>query len=176
MKSLVIDQSASILGFAVVKEDPNTPIKYGVFGRLLHHGRIKTNPKQYLLDRLMIIRADIEALIKRHNPDEIVMENTQFIQRSSDGAGATGAVVRVIKDLCKAYGINYYFQHPNTIKKGVTGNGKADKEQMIKAAMDLWHLGRYKIQDDNHADALCAAFVWLVNGDDIREKKRASKK
>lgn len=174
MRTLVLDQSSSCTGFALVEDDPTVPVKYGAYGRILHHGRITTPSKYGLLDRLNILRADLENLLDGHYPvDEIVMENTQFSQRSSDGAGATGAVIRVIKDLAKKRGLAVYFQHPTTVKKCASGKGNADKDEMISAARDLWELPNYKIKDHNHADALCGAFVWLVMGDEIRAKSEA---
>lgn len=56
----------------------------------------------------------------------------------------------VLMQWCEHHGIEYSKYGVATIKKHATGNGKATKEQMIKAANSLG----FKVIDDNEADAI----------------------
>lgn len=49
------------------------------------------------------------------------------------------------------YGLTFEYASPATVKKAVTGNGHAEKEDMVRAAEN--YLGR-KVIDDNEADAV----------------------
>lgn len=169
LRSLVIDQSTTTCGFAVVEEDPNTPISFGVFGRLLDHGIITTPSGAAMIDRLNVIRADLESLISAYRPNELVCENTMFFrQRSGQANAAMAAVYALMQDLAKAHSMAFYSQNPATIKLRATGHGNATKQEMIDAVCHLWGLTPSRIRDDNHADALAGAYVWLYRADEVR--------
>ena len=173
LRSLVLDQSTTTCGFAVVEEDPNTPISFGVFGRLLDHGIITTPSGAAMIDRPNVIRADLStgpgAIIATYRPDELVCENTMFFkQRSGAANAAMAAVYALMQDLAKAHGMAFYSQNPATIKLRATGHGNATKQEMIDAVCHLWGLTPSRIRDDNHADALAGAYVWLYRADEVR--------
>lgn len=175
VRALVLDQSTTTVGAAVVEEDPSTTIYPGFTGRLIWHGRIVTNSKG-LVDRLAIIRADIQSIINSYKPDEMVIENTTFIQRSGATSNAMGAIYVTCQELAKKNGLAFYTQNPSTIKKFLTGHGDADKQMVIEAVCKFWGMYRHQIKDHNHADALGAAFVWLYRGDEVRAQKTTKKK
>lgn len=179
LRSLVIDQSTTTCGFAVVVEDASTPISFGVFGRLLTHGIITTPAKAPMIDRLNVIRADVQSLITSYRPDELVCENTMFFrQRSGQANAAMAAVYALVQDMAKAAGMAFYSQNPATIKLRATGHGNATKQEMIAAVCHLWGMQPSQIRDDNHADALAGAYVWLYRADEVRRshaQKQAQK-
>ena len=166
-KALVLDQSTRITGYAVVQEDPDFPVTHGVTGRLLSHGIIEIPNLSSTLDRISIILADIKLLIGCHKPDEIVLENTNCIGRNNKTQNALGAMVLAIRELAAEKGLPVYMQNPKTIKKVFTGNGDATKQDIKDTIPTMW--GPVKIYDDNHADALAAAFTWLYRGDEVRQ-------
>jgi Holliday junction resolvasome RuvABC endonuclease subunit len=174
MRSLVLDQSTTTVGAAVVEEDSTATIYPGFTGRLIWDGRLITPSKTPLVDRLSIIKADIQQLITAFKPDELVVENTTFIkQRSGNTSNALGAIYIACQELASANRIAFYSQNPSTIKKVLTGHGDADKEAVIKAVCQYFGIPRHKILDDNHGDALGAAFVWLYRGEEVRAAKVA---
>ena len=177
-RAMVLDQAAEKIGFAVIDDDPNTPVSFGVNGRLKNHGVVRA-PKQYTLtERLEILKADIRQLINYYQPDEIVCEQTYYIQqRSAATSHAMAAILQVCKDLAHEHGLDFFTQHPATIKKLFTGKGNAAKEEMKSRVGIVWGLPSFRILDDNHADALAAAYVWLYQAEKIRKKqgKRALK-
>jgi Holliday junction resolvasome RuvABC endonuclease subunit len=62
-----------------------------------------------------------------------------------------------VQAFCAEFDIKYLTVHSGTIKKSVTGNGSANKEQVI---CKLWQMG-FNPKDDNEADAiaLCLKLV-----------------
>ncbi len=176
MRALVLDQSTTTTGWAVVAEDAATEIYPGFPGVLIAHGRINTPAKSGLVDRLTILRADIQGLINAYKPDELVIENTMFVQRSGATSNAMGAIYVSCQEIAKANGLPMYSQNPSTIKKKLTGDGKADKDAVIKAVCQYYGLPRHKILDDNHADSLGAAFVWLFRCEEVRAAKAEKKR
>lgn len=171
VRALVLDQSTTTTGWAVVEEDSTATLYAGFTGRLLSHGRILTPAKAPIVDRLTIIRADIQALINVHQPQEMVIENTTFKQKSGATSNAMGAIFLACKELASANRIDFYTQNPKTIKKVLTGHGDADKKAVEAAVCQYFGLPRHKIKDDNHSDALGAAFVWLFRGEEVRAAK-----
>jgi len=170
-RSLVLDQSTTTVGYAIVAEDPETLVSFGVTGRLIQHGVIET-PRVGLLDRLNVIRADLRELISTYKPDEMVIENTMFIaQRSGQTAHAMAAIYALCQEIAKERNLDFYTQNPRTIKKLLTSDGSADKAEVTEVVKRVWGLSQYQIIDDNHADALAAAYVWLYRGEDVRAEK-----
>lgn len=170
MRALVLDQSTTTVGWAVVEEDPHREVSFGVFGRLLGHGRINTPPSHDLLSRLAVIKADLLELVNQFKPQEMVTENTTFItQRSGQTANAMAAIHMVCQEVAKTKQLATYSQNPSTIKKRLTGNGSATKEAIISQVKTVW--GLPVVLDDNHADALGAAYVWLGRAEEVRHAK-----
>lgn len=177
MRSLVLDQATEKLGYAIVEEDPSTPISFGVYGRLIQHGRIIAPAGARLIDRLNVIRADLRALIQKYKPNELVIENTMFFrQQSGQTNHAMAAIFQLCKDMAEVHGLAFYTQHPNTIKLKMTGDGRADKEKVKEAVSRCWGIPIYKLRDDNHSDALAGAYIWLVMGEELRAAALTKKK
>lgn len=177
-RSLIIDQASYVCGYAIVEDDPSCYVSYGITGRLIQHGVIRLRKSASLFHRLDILEADIKALHKRYKFDEIVMEDTlHFVERSVQAKVAMGAVYQKIIEIAQKLGLpKPYTQNPKSIKKDVTGNGDATKDDVKEAVARMWGMNRWQLIDDNHADALAGALRWLVLGDQIREKRKEKKR
>jgi Holliday junction resolvasome RuvABC endonuclease subunit len=174
-RSLVVDQSTTCTGFAIIEHDPEAEVSYGTMGRLIQHGRLKLKGKE-ALPRMIELRADLLALCKEFAIDEIVYEQTAAImQRSAATNEAMAGAVIAVKHTAKELSLPCYSQNPSTIKKRFTGSGKADKEAIMAAVVTNWGIPRGKILDDNHADSLAGAYVWLNMADEIRVKTKEKK-
>lgn len=172
MRSLVIDQATQNLGYAVVEDDPNFPVSFGVCGRLIQHGCIIAPVSPKLIDRLNVILADIRGIIRKYQVQEMVIEDTMFFrQRGGKTNHAMAAIFQMCRGVAAEHFIPIYYQNPNTIKLKMTGSGKATKEMVKEAVIRNWGIPGFRIQDDNHSDALAGAYVWLGRGDEKREKK-----
>jgi Holliday junction resolvasome RuvABC endonuclease subunit len=168
--TLVLDQASVNTGFAVVEADPSHPVAYGVTGRLLTSGVIRMKgPTTSLMDRLNVLRTDLVTLMTQFRPTELVIEHTTPIRRSGDTTNVMGAVSALCKDFAKTYGLAFYAVSPTSIKARIAANGSASKDEVRAAVQTVWNMKGSKIVDDNHADALAAAFVWLMSGDEYRK-------
>lgn len=177
MRSLVLDQATVKTGFAVIDDESPALIDFGVQGKLIEHGIITAPAKTGLTDRLAIIKADIRTIIKQFKIQELVVEDTRFIRQISANTNhAMACALSICQEIARESGLPIYYQHPKTIKAVFTGYGDADKKQMISAVACLWRISIYRIKDDNHADALAAAYVWLGRGAEVRAKQSLSKK
>jgi Holliday junction resolvasome RuvABC endonuclease subunit len=78
-----------------------------------------------------------------------------------EAAHVYGGLVAILLTWCEKNNIPYEGVHVATIKKHATGNGKASKEDMIKAMTEKGHTP----VDDNEADALSLLYYSL----DIKE-------
>ena len=86
------------------------------------------------------------------HPDVLVLEEVRR-HLGVDAAHAYGGYLSHVSAYCSEVDIPHTGVPVGTIKKFATGKGNANKEDMIKAAGDLFP--DQIIEDDNQADALC---------------------
>lgn len=180
MRILVLDQATIKIGFVVVDESSSVPVSYGATGALVAYGMLKASPSLDLVDRLGILKNDINQVLSRFAPiHEMVVEDTRFLrQKNAKTNMAMAAAFHMCRSIAKEHGIGFYYQNPKSIKAMATGYGNADKADMIATASMLWGFPEYKLTDDI-ADALCAAHRWLVYADAERpqqDMKRGGKR
>lgn len=177
MRSLVLDQATIKTGFAVVDDDVDQFLNYGVRGRLIEHGRIMAPASMPVIDRMTTLRTDILHLIQKFKVQELVAEDTRYVRQPSAATNqAMASALVMVQDAARQSGLPLYYQAPSHIKSVFTGYGNADKEQIIEAVTCIWRIPRAKIKDDNHADALAAAYVWLYEGNEVRARQAQKRK
>ena len=145
---LGVDPGTATTGFGVVKKEGS---KYS----LVEYGVILTPAKTELHDRLNTIFDDLTAVIKKHQPDEMVVEEL-FFSTNAKTAISVGAARGVILLAGKKQGIEIAEYTPLEVKMALTGYGKADKkqiQQMVKAVLALHEIPK----PDDAADALAIA-------------------
>ena len=104
--------------------------------------------------RLVKIRCDIQGAIQPpQRPDLVVMED---LPRNAMGAGITGQVQGVIREVLQGYKIPYLKVSPATLKKAATDNGKADKAMMRAAWLE------YSGVDNPRDDEVDAAWMRVL--------------
>jgi crossover junction endodeoxyribonuclease RuvC len=90
-------------------------------------------------DRLAILAGEIETLIDKVQPDIVVVERI-FLGKNADSAFKLGHVRGVAVSLALKAGCKFVEYAARAVKKGVTGNGAASKEQVqviLYAALGL---------------------------------------
>jgi crossover junction endodeoxyribonuclease RuvC len=100
-------------------------------GRLVAvaHGALRPDPKRPVAERLAAIAAGLREVLSRHRPTEAAVEEAFYgrdaraAQRIGEGRGALLVV------LAEA-GLSVTSYPNNVVKKAVTGQGRATKEQM----------------------------------------------
>ncbi len=92
-----------------------------------------------------------------HNDINIVYYEKVMRHIGVEAAHVYGGLVAILLTWCEKNNIKYEGVHVATIKKHATGNGKATKEDMIKAMTEKGHAP----VDNNEADALSLLYYSL---------------
>ena len=124
--------------------------------RMLDCGILRTDPGASEGERMVEIAADLRVLIRSWRPDLAVVEKF-FFYRSSTTIAVVQARGVLVMTLAR-FGIPVREVPPMQIKQALTGNGHAQKEEVLDAVMrelDLEHPPR----PDDAADALAAALT-----------------
>lgn len=145
---LGIDPGYGIVGFGIIE-------KIGSAVRTIDYGVIKTPPSESLPARLAIIYEAIESLVKKHQVDQIAIEEIFFCKNAKTAIAvsqARGAIVVACVYTCG----QIYEYTPLQVKQALTGHGRAEKQQvefMVKARLGI----KEKIRPDDASDALAVA-------------------
>jgi len=164
MVILGIDPGLAIVGFGVVEKGKfkTEVIDYGVI----------TTPKEDTLPiRLEKIYKSMCALIEKYKPEQVALEELFFNTNTTTGI-AVAEARGVILLACIHNNLKLYEYTPLQIKQALTGNGRADKQQvqfMVKAILNLKSIPKPDDAADGLAAALCHSQTnLLLAGTDIR--------
>ena len=104
--------------------------------------------------RLVKIRCSIiSAIAPPGRPDLVVMED---LPRNAMGAGITGQVQGVIREVLQGCKIPYLLVSAATLKKFASGSGRADKAQMRRAWLE------FADEDNPRDDEVDAAWLRVL--------------
>jgi len=148
MITLGIDPGIATTGFGVIQKQGN---KFA----MIEFGVILTPPKTPLPQRLARMAAELRELIRRTQPDHMAVEELFFNTNAKTAlivGQARGAILLVGEEM----GLPIFGYTPIQVKLGVSGYGRADKNQVQQMVKQL--LGLDKIpKPDDAADALAIA-------------------
>lgn len=145
---LGIDPGYATIGYGVIE-------KNGSVLRLVDYGAIITPAKENIAVRLKMIGDGMDALIAKHRPDEVSVEELFFNTNTTTAikvAEARGVILLSAINKCG----NIFEYTPLMVKQSLTGNGRADKHQiqfMVKAILKMKDIPK----PDDAADALAVA-------------------
>ncbi|MCX5715382.1 MAG: crossover junction endodeoxyribonuclease RuvC [Candidatus Omnitrophica bacterium] len=151
MRILGVDPGIDVTGYGVIDDDKNR-------FRLLEAGIIKTSPKDALQKRLKKIYNGINEIIDKYKPKALVLEELYSHYRHPTTVIMMGHGRGVI---CLAGGekdIPVIDYSAKRIKKAVTGNGNASKEQVQRMVQNVLGIAQTAIPLDV-TDALAAAIT-----------------
>lgn len=151
MRILGIDPGLATMGWGVVDTEES---------RLCYVacGIVSTPAKMPFSERLISIKNQLNELLSRYKPDEIVFEEL-FFARNVTTAFTVGAARGVAVMVCAEYAKGVLFEYtPMQIKQAVVGYGGADKQQVQQMVKMLLHLDAVPRPDDA-ADAVAAAIT-----------------
>jgi crossover junction endodeoxyribonuclease RuvC len=156
-KVLVLDQSSTITGYAVVDLNKKSLAK-----ALLDSGFIKLKGKDWQ-DRVKLLGIEVTRQMDIVKPKAIAIEDTLYIrQRRPEVGQIFGAISYVLWQIAQHFNVELIKQHPSEVKKVATGNGKADKTQVCMEVTKLYSLPFYPQEDQG--DALAGAYkLWVEN-------------
>ncbi|MCL5039353.1 MAG: crossover junction endodeoxyribonuclease RuvC [Firmicutes bacterium] len=128
--------------------------------RILEAGIIKTKPEEALEVRLKTIYLGVLELLAEVQPEAVVVEDLYTDYRHPRTAILMGHARATILLAAAQKAIPVIQYSPSRIKKAVTGNGRASKEQVQRMVQSLLNLKELPTPD-HVADALAAALCHL---------------
>ncbi|MGE1063036.1 crossover junction endodeoxyribonuclease RuvC [Megasphaera paucivorans] len=154
MRAMGIDPGTARCGFGIVDSQGSRlhPVTYGV---------IETTPDHTDAQRLVMIYDSLNRLYETYHPDIIGVEQL-FFNRNVTTAIAVGQARGIILLTAQQAGITLLEFSPLQVKQGVTGYGRATKDQVIDMTMRLLNI-REKIKPDDAADGLAMAIYALYS-------------
>ena len=153
---LGIDPGTAITGFGVVFRESGGSVT------LLECGVIRTSPGEPLAQRIREIYLGIDALLERHRPHAVSVENVfqgKNVRSALTLGHARGAILlaAALRDLPIAE------YAPREIKKAVVGTGNATKDQVGFMVKHQLHLQEAPTPADA-ADGVAAALAHCLMG------------
>ncbi len=147
---LGIDPGYAIVGYGVIE-------KVGSRTNVIDYGVITTHKDERMCDRLVKIADALEIIIDKYRPDCLALEELFFQnnQKTAINVAMARGVTLYVAD--KKLGSDCLYEYtPLQIKQALTGNGRAEKQQvqyMVKAILNLKSIPK----PDDAADALAVA-------------------
>ncbi len=155
MVILGIDPGLAIVGYGIIEY-------HNMRFKTLAYGAITTPAHTPVEKRLFKIHSELDALIKKHRPDEIAVEELFF--NTNITTGITVAEARGVVLLAAAQnGLEVNEYTPLQVKQSVVGYGKAEKNQVILMVKTLLGLEKAPKLDDT-CDALAIAICHAHTG------------
>jgi len=145
---LGLDPGSRHTGFGLVRQR-------GPKLEAIDFGRLSVSAKATLPERLGAISTDLEELLRTLRPAVVAVESTFLGQNPRSLvvlSQARGALLGVLG----RHRIDVLEYSPAEVKSAVTGNGRADKQQVSEMVRVLLHLPRDPLPEDA-TDALAIA-------------------
>ena len=168
MLILGIDPGTATTGYGIL--EINEEKKY----KVIKWGLIETDKNGFKENRLQSIYQETLTIIKAYSPDLFVIEKIFFATnaKTAIAVGQAQGVMLLAASIMKIKVVEYA---PGTIKKVITGSGRANKKEVQKAVRRL--LGNKikseahkKTHFDNAADALAIALTHAISAKEIELK------
>ena len=157
-----IDPGTATTGYGVIKSQSR---KSKSKVELVEYGCIVTPKEQQMPLRLYSIQKELKGLLRRHNPDCVIVEQL-FFGINSRTAMTVGQARGVVLSTAAGLRIPIFEYQGLHVKYILTGNGRADKKEIQKTVMK--HLGKRKLKKptngylDDAADALAVAICHVI--------------
>jgi crossover junction endodeoxyribonuclease RuvC len=149
MRILGIDPGLQVCGYACLETAPGAET-------LVEAGVIRTAPGSTMEARLDRIAEDMDSLLKTLAPDVVAVEQLYSHYAHPRTAILMGHARGVILQKCARAAIEIRSFSATRIKKSITGNGRASKEQVQRTIQSILSLPRLPEPSDV-ADAIAAA-------------------
>lgn len=143
---LGIDPGSRFLGFGVVSFENHTL-------KAREYGVLKFNSDENLTTRLLEIGQGMKDLVVEYKPDHVSIEKI-FLGKNADSAFKLGHARGVAIYEALRQKVQVYEYATRVVKKGITGNGAADKDHVRTVIQNLLKLPPIKSLDASDALAL----------------------
>ncbi len=149
MKILGIDPGLQVCGYACLEANAD---EY----RLIEAGVLRTSGNSPIEAKLNQIAQDLESLLQRFQPELVAVEQLYSHYIHPRTAILMGHARGVILQMCAKANVEVKSFSATRIKKSLTGNGRASKQQMQRTIQTVLSLSRLPEPSDV-ADAIAAA-------------------
>ena len=156
-RCLGIDPGLAATGFAVVGA-----LERG--GELCDWGAITTKSGTLFEKRLHEIYCSVRELIVQWKPDIIAIEDVYVLKSYPRAAIQLGEVKGIIALAAAEASTDYLQIKPTEVKHGLTGNGRATKQQVCRAVQNTLDL-KHPITPEHASDAAAIAVIALSRTD-----------
>ena len=154
---LGLDPGIALTGWGIV-EKKDKP-------KLVAYGCIRTDKDHSQEERLLEIYQELEAIIKKHQPQAVCLEKL-FFNTNVKTAMAVGEARGVMKICAVRKNIPITEFTPLQIKNSITGYGRAPKRQVQEMVKTLLSLDKIP-QPDDAADAVAVALTYCFHNKDL---------
>ena len=153
MKMIIlgVDPGLQVCGYAIVESNDQKLIEAGVF---------RTDGSCDLPRRLSQIADDTNSVLERFSPAVVAVEELYSHYKHPKTAILMGHARGVILEKAAAAGADVRSFAATRIKKSLTGNGRASKEQMQRTIQTVLHLPQLPEPADV-ADAIAVALCCI---------------
>lgn len=151
MRVLGIDPGLNITGYGILEAGGDSP-------KVIEAGVLKSNPRWTLEDRLREMSSEMQGIIEQFQPDALAIEELYSHYSHPITAVVMGHVRGVLILKAVEHGVPIVSYASTRIKKSLTGNGRATKEQMqrmVKVTLGLTTIPEPADAADALAIALC---------------------
>lgn len=149
MKILGIDPGLQVCGYACLETDADRE-------KLIEAGVIRSEAGSAIEQKLNRLAEDTQSLLKTFKPDVVAVEELYAHYAHPKTAILMGHARGVILQKCAEAGIEVRSFSATRIKKSITGNGRASKEQIQRTIQTILSLSKLPEPSDV-ADAIAAA-------------------
>ncbi len=156
MRVLGVDPGLTRCGFGVVDGRTGAPIT------LVAVGVVRTPPGDRIGERLCAVERAVEQWLDEHRPDAVAVERV-FSQHNVRTVMGTAQASAVAITAAARRGLPVALHTPSEVKAAVTGNGRADKAQVMTMVARLLRLATPPRPADA-ADALALAICHVWRG------------
>ena len=129
MRIVGIDPGLEVTGYAVLDSANGTV-------NIVDAGIIKTNRKQELAKRLMVLAEELAEVLAEHKPSVMAVEELYSHYRFPRTSILMGHARRVILEAAAKANMKVMAYSATRVKKSITGNGRAGKEQVQRAVKE----------------------------------------
>ncbi len=152
MRVLGIDPGTAIVGYGIID---STRGNY----EMIDYGCIFTDKNLDMEERLLIIFEELMLIIQKYKPDHIAIEELFFFKNTKTviSVGQARGIIVLAGMKCGVKPIGYT---PLQVKMGITGYGKATKDQVQQMVQKILKLKEIPKPDDA-ADALAIAVTHI---------------
>ncbi len=151
MRILGIDPGFERLGIAIIDKQKNSKEE------VLFSECFKTSAKLEFPERIKLIGEEVKKIIKEYEPEVLSIE-TLFLTNNQKTVMHVAEARGVIIYEAAQKGLKIFEASPPQIKVAVTGDGSADKAQIIKMVRMLVKVDPKK-QSDDELDAIAIALT-----------------